>query len=34
MKKDGLFNVMMRAYDYGEVRDLVETFLLDKIMEL
>ena len=31
MKKDGLFNVTMRAYDGAEVCELVGTFLLDKI---
>ena len=33
MKKDGLFDVTMRAYDGAEVRELVGTFLLDKICE-
>ena len=33
LKKDGLFNVTMRVYDGGEVCELVETFLLDKISE-
>ena len=31
MKKDGLFNVTMRAYDGAAVSQLVGTFLLDKI---
>ena len=31
MKKDGLFNVTMRAYDRAEVCQLVGTFLLDSI---
>ena len=31
MKKDGLFNVTMRAYDGAEVSQLVGTFLLDRI---
>ena len=31
MKKDGLFNVTMGAYDCAEVYELVGTFLLDKI---
>ena len=33
MKKDGLFDVTMRAYDGAEVCELVGTFLLDKISE-
>ena len=33
MKKDGLFNVTMRAYDGAEACELVGTFLLDKISE-
>ena len=33
MKKDGLFNVTMRAYDGAEVCELVGTFLLHKISE-
>ena len=33
MKKDGLFDVTMRAYDGTEVCDLVGTFLSDKISE-
>ena len=31
MKKDGLFNVTMGAYDAAEVCELVGTFSLDKI---
>ena len=31
MKKDGLFDVTMGAYDGVEVCELVGTFLLDKI---
>ena len=31
MKKDGLFDVTMGAYDGSEVCELVGTFLLDKI---
>ena len=31
MKKDGLFNVTMGAYDGAEVCELVGTFSLDKI---
>ena len=31
MKKDGLFNVTMGAYDEAEVCELVVTFSLDKI---
>ena len=31
MKKDGLFDVTMGAYDGAEVCELVGTFLLDKI---
>ena len=31
MKKDGLFDVKMGPYDGAEVRELVGTFLLDKI---
>ena len=31
MKKDGLFDVTMGAYDGAEVCELVETLLLDKI---
>ena len=31
MKKDGLFDVTMGAYDCAEVYELVWTFLLDKI---
>ena len=31
MKKDGLFDVTMGAYDCAEVYELVEIFLLDKI---
>ena len=30
MKKDGLFDVTMGAYDGAEVRELVGTFLLDR----
>ena len=33
MKKDGLFDVKMGAYDGAEVCELVGTFLLDKISE-
>ena len=33
MKKDGLFDVTMGAYDGAEVCELVGTFLLDKISE-
>ena len=33
MKKDGLFDVTMGAYDGAEVCELVGTFLLDKINE-
>ena len=33
MKKDGLFDVTMGAYDRAEVCELVGTFLLDKISE-
>ena len=33
MKKDGLFNVAIGAYDCAEVCKLVGTFLLDKINE-
>ena len=33
MKKDGLFDVTMGAYDGAEVCELVGTFLLDKICE-
>ena len=33
MKKDGLFDVTMGAYDSAEVCELVGTFLLDKISE-
>ena len=33
MKKDGLFDVKMGAYDDTEVCELVGTFLLDKICE-
>ena len=33
MKKDGLFDVTMGAYDGAEVCELAETFLLDKICE-
>ena len=31
MKKDGLFNVTMGAYDGAEVCELVGTFSLDKV---
>ena len=31
MKKDGLFDVTMGAYDDAEVCELVGAFLLDKI---
>ena len=31
MKKDGLFDVTMGAYDDAEVCEIVGTFLLDKI---
>ena len=33
MKKYGLFDVTMGAYDGAEVHELVGTFLLDKISE-
>ena len=33
MKKDGLFDVTMGAYDGAEVCELVGTFLLDKVSE-
>ena len=33
MKKDGLFDVTMGAYDGAEEYDLVGTFLLDKTSE-
>ena len=33
MKKDGLFDVTMGAYNGAEVCEFVGTFLLDKIRE-
>ena len=33
MKKDGLSDMTMGAYDGAEVYELVGTFLLDKIIE-